>query len=806
MTGFCAALGVSVAWLLLLAWVVGRTPSRRATEPLDAMAVAASAPGAAIVLAVGALVLAAWSIRHLVLQYLARRPGRIEVGRFAQPARLTDADAEELTIRFRRLLSTLRLQAPTPVPGAAPEGDFVDVLSRNGMDARNLLGSLLGLLRAAKPGHAYEVRGVLLDRNEHPRHGVAIEVLRLPSQSLLSATVWGATWDEVLTEAADEATAAILPHTRRCLAPWGTWRGRVMPRGLLHAHEQGARFEQQRRYDEALRAYYRAVEADPKNMPLRLRLGQLQERMGLFLDALATYWGMEVTRAGSPDGWQFEPGARERRRALHSARYRRNVLLGGRVLTEQWRTVPDDPAWPSRRDEQRERLRTCLRPRLREALRPYAEDDATLDEALAEPTGDDKRIFLSLRRLFACYALADCKELRRELRLRRGSVTTASVRLTEVCIDVRLASVEHEMRVLRGGDEAPGRAWPPDPEALRQRIRQIERTWLPPSRSFRSWHEQYTAASAYALALQDEELTDETLRTTLAERAVCRLQHATNRADSAFVASRRDWLVSEDPDLIGLRTRPEFREFEMLFLPTAGVTRPRPRNVQQLDGARYVRALLAATAEEWHAAWHRRADDARRSLDIHVLEGWFQDELEAWRRTRAVALHHRHSLTRFELLEDIRQCADRYGFQRPVVAFPRYETASLTLSDDVGCDEAAVRSVRERGQRLRRLAEILRTAMPGEASEMLDELEQWRDSLRARDASAQPVPRAELERLCEHHAALWQLLGQWLDAPQVSATGAERQFFDMTDRTRLLWRAGRNEDARRPPHVVSSSS
>ena len=314
MAGFCTALGVSVVWLLLLAWVVGRTPSRRATEPLDAMAVAASAPGAAIVLAVGALVLAAWAIRHLVLQYLARRPGRIEVGRFAQPARLAEADAEELTIRFRRLLSTLRLQAPTPVPGAAPEGDFVDVLSRNGMDARNLLGSLLGLLRAAKPGHAYEVRGVLLDRREGPRHGVAIEVLRLPSQSLLSATVWGATWDEVLTEAADEATAAILPHTRRCLAPWGTWRGQVMPRGLLHAHEQGARFEQQRRYDEALRAYYRAVEADPKNMPLRLRLGQLQERMGLFLDALATYWGMEVTRAGSPDGWQFEPGARERRR------------------------------------------------------------------------------------------------------------------------------------------------------------------------------------------------------------------------------------------------------------------------------------------------------------------------------------------------------------------------------------------------------------------------------------------------------------------------------------------------------------
>jgi hypothetical protein len=803
MAGFSMALGVSAAWLLLLGWLVGRTPARRATEPLDAIAVAASSPGVAIVLAVGALVLAAWAIRQLALQHLARRPGRIEVGRFAEPARLADADAEELTIRFRRLLSTLRLQAPTPVPGAAPEGDFVDVLSRNGMDARNLLGSLLGLLRAAKPNHAYEVRGVLLDRRECPRHGVAIEVLRLPSQTLLSATLWGATWDEVLTEAADEATAAILPHTRRCLAPWGTWRGQVMPRGLLHAHEQGARFEQQRRYDEALRAYFRAVEADPMNMSLRLRLGQLQERMGLFLDALATYWGMEVTQAGSPGGRRFELGADERRRALDSARYRRNVLLGGRVLAEQWRTVPDDSSWPSRRDEQRKRLRDCLRPRLREALRPYAEDGATLDEALAEPAGDDKRIFLSLRGIFARYALADCKELRRELRRRRGSVTTASVRLTEVCIDVRLASVEHEMRLLTGGDDAPVRAWPPDPDDLQRRIRRIERTLLPLSRSFRSWHEQYNAASAYALALQDQDLADKTLRTTLAERAVCRLQHATRRADSAFIASRRDWLVSEDPDLIGLRTRPEFSEFEMLFLPTAGVTRPRPRNVQQLDSARYVRALLVATAGEWHAAWHRRADDARRSLDIHVLHGWFQDELEVWLRTRAVALHYRHPLSRFELLEDIRRCADRYGFQRPVVAFPRYETASLSLSEDVDCDEAASRSVRERGQRLRRLAEILRTGMPGEPSEMLDELEQWRDSLRARDAAGQPVPRAELERLCKHHAALWQLLGQWLDASEASAGGAERQFSDMTGRTRLLWR---DEDDRRPPHAVSAAS
>ena len=33
----------------------------------------------------------------------------------------------------------------------------------------------------------------------------------------------------------------ILPQTRLCRAPWGAWRGYVMPSGLLHAFEEGAR-------------------------------------------------------------------------------------------------------------------------------------------------------------------------------------------------------------------------------------------------------------------------------------------------------------------------------------------------------------------------------------------------------------------------------------------------------------------------------------------------------------------------------------------------------------------------------------
>src|SRR4051812_31231830 len=134
--GFSTGVAAAAAALLALAWVVGRRSPGRPDSTFEAMLNSASRPGAAIVLAFATLVLAAWSLRHLVLHGLAWLPGRIEVGQFAVGSNLTGGDAEQLTISFRRRLATLCLQAPTPVPGAKPEGDFVDVLSGTGMDAR----------------------------------------------------------------------------------------------------------------------------------------------------------------------------------------------------------------------------------------------------------------------------------------------------------------------------------------------------------------------------------------------------------------------------------------------------------------------------------------------------------------------------------------------------------------------------------------------------------------------------------------------------------------------------------------------
>jgi hypothetical protein len=785
---WCAGVLVSGAVLVELAYLIGRDVKGSPDGTPDAVLTAASSPGVAVAIAFGAVVLGAWCCRHLVLHWLAWWPGSIHVAEFKSAT--PDVDVEDLTMTFRRRLSSLQIQSPTPVPGAAPAGDFLDVLDRNGVDPRNILGSAVGLLRAAVPTHAFEVRGVLLTREEQPRHGVAIEVIRLPSEGTMSATVWGETWDVALRKAAHEATGAILPQTRRCRAPWGVWRGQIMPSGLLHAYEEGARLEHDHRYDEALDAYYAALGLDPMNMVLRLRIGQLQERLGLHVDALAMYLGM--CASNRPAGVRLPRllyrgrGRRERRRALVSARYRRDVLLGGRVLAEQWRAVPEDPA--NRRDEERQRLRRCLRGQLAGKLAPYASSERVA-RALAEPEAEDLDTFLLLRELTARYAIDSATRLRRKLRRRvtdrRATLTPATVRLTEECIGTRLRWV----RYARGADSD----WPPSAKELNRSIRRIELgVWrfLPARlqwRSFRRWHEHYNAACAYALPLQDETLNEQTA-TTLARWAVARLQKATARADSAFIASRREWLVSQDPDLDGLRARPEFGQFEVMHLPSNSITPRRPPFVQQLENSRYVGALLVATARQWQAAWRRRREELEGGPDVRTLLQWFHDELQTWTDTAAVARHYRHSVTRLTLIRNLQACAWRYGFEAPVVAFPRYEDDPLeeSLQGDP-CGRAARAAVKTADDRLAALRDMLGEHRD-ERGRMLADLDSWGATLRRQDAAGHAASPYLVAQLCDCHAALWQLLHQWLEAGEESAARAEHEFRSQCARTRRLWR------------------
>jgi hypothetical protein len=740
------------------AYLAGRPQPKNAVGIGETLASVAGRPPVALAIACAALLHAAWCVRHLILHWLAWWPGRIEVTTFTAGTPLTDANAEQLTLQFRQRLMTLHLQAPTPVPGAATEGDFLDVLGRNGMDARNPLATLIGLLRAAKPTHAYEVRGVLSERAEIPRYGVTVRVLRLPSEGSAPVTQWGETWEIALRKAADEATAMILPQTRLCRAPWGAWRGYVMPSCLLHAFEEGARLERSRRYDEALATYWRAVELDPLNMVLRLRVGQLQERLGLYLDALATYWGMAETsqppRPANP--LRERRGRRERHRALLSARYRCNVLLGGRVLAKQWVTTPDAKCRANRRDEQRRQLRDCLSPLLQRRLEQFG-SRSRVKWALADASQTEDIRFLELRTLFARYALQDCARMRVELRFRdRATLTAETVRLTELSISLRLDWVRHTSARLRR--RRAWVRWPPAPSELDERIRRIEGR-----RPFRHWHEQYNAACAYALALHDQRLGDVD---TLAARAVNRLEQATARADSGYVASRRDWVLSEDPDLKGLRGRHKFQVFELLYLPSDPGVASRPRNVQQLENSRYVRDLVVQTAERWWEAWRAHGDQAPAAPGTPAVRKWFDDERRAWDGLREVALNFRHPRTRFGLINDLRAGAAQHGFARPAVPFPRYDDEPLRDQD---CEAAYKSEITRADDRLANLA--------GLVDKVIDDLARWQTALRSLEADGRPVPAVVLRRRCVHHAALWQLLVHWFEARDEHASGRAEEDF-----------------------------
>src|SRR6185503_5493667 len=248
------------------------------------------------------------------------------------------------------------------------------------------------------------------------------------------------------------------------------------------------------------------------------RIGHLQERMGLFLDALATYWGIEETLSGQPFFTYRGAARRQNRRAQLSGRYRRLVLLGGRVLTEQWRAAPEPEE--SKRDHRRVELRACLRPDLQRALeRRLKITDANAKRRLAAALSehglgrwkeqDDDPYFRALRHVFAEYAVLESRSLAWRLRRRffdgRTTLSPSTALVTAECIRIR----QERLAFLRD----PDNRWPTPPALIGDRIAKIEKRGL--RRSFRLWHEHYNAACAYSLALQDTDHVTGRVRHTL---------------------------------------------------------------------------------------------------------------------------------------------------------------------------------------------------------------------------------------------------------------------------------------------------
>ena len=328
--------------------------------------------------------------------------------------------------------------------------------------------------------------------------------------------------------------------------------------------------------------------------------------------------------------------------------------------------------------------------------------------------------------------------------------------------------------------------WAPNTgEDLHDRIAKIE------AGGFGLWHEHYNAACVYALPLRDQSI-DATVRDDLAFRAVDRLATATALAESAHIAGRRDWVLSEDPDLDGLRTHALFKDFEALYFPADVRTALRPKHPQKLESSRYVSDLVATTALFWEQRWHERGRTLGEQPDVHTVLKWWEEECEAWDLLRKVALDYRHWGTRFELLEHLRAWAHEYGTEPPELEFPRYEEKPFPEADVVRGppDRLARSAVRTAERRLEAIHKATANIAQSGAREQVQSLKLLQSTLREFDVKGRAPRRFVLAALCDHHAALWQLLREWLVAPtKEDGARAGRKFREQVGNTACVWGA-----------------
>jgi hypothetical protein len=278
---------------------------------------------------------------------------------------------------------------------------------------------------------------------------------------------------------------------------------------------------------------------------------------------------------------------------------------------------------------------------------------------------------------------------------------------------------------------------------------------------------------------------------------------------SSHAAERRDWVLSEDPDLDGLRESLAFKHFEAIFFPSPAPTPRRPRRASRLESSRYTYALLADTAHRWESVWHQRRDLVVSRLDPAVVIQWTKDEAHAWEIVARMAREYRHWPARRELIDEMSAWSARYGFDPLVVAMPRF-VCDTALADDstekyAELRKAVKRQLTDNDMRLDRLRDRLAliagsdgngaakpdvprprtnghrrassstaSLRPGEP--LLRQFARLQDELSARDFWHRATPSEVLQAACDVHAAMWQRLHEWLEAPEGGESAARKDF------------------------------
>jgi hypothetical protein len=741
------------------------------------------------------------------------------------------APVVQLGMYFRQRLSDLRLTAPTATPGARTSVDFVDLLETSKFDPKQPFAAIGRLLRVVRPTHAYEVRAKLLRRDEQPSLGVALEVIVLPRRRTTLRTYWRDTWEEALDRAARGVSAQVVPRSRHSdRGTWTGWRRLTLDEKLFDLHHQAQRLLGEQRYEEALDHCYEAVRRDPGNGYLRYALGAMQEELALYLDAYLTYGAIP----GSLDVPKDRRHRRANARIAFLARYRQTILLGyGERLAEQWLPPPPE-AVDSRRSKELRGLRERLRPVLKRAfaaldvqpadlrrLNLRGDLEAGLDELLDERAHLDsveqgenglgrplkrrerhdnrarreRRLHLffqllgagGVRTLLADYGGPKLKHV-------DTGVTPTSLDLLPAWADVRVRRARHLLRSevarQRARTKPLGRAarrtlerrdssrWPPAPDEIRGLWAEAPlvggRSLEERLRTSTAFADHYNAACTFAIGLLAHRARHDPRGKprvdALAEAAVGELVRAANVGGSSMLASRWDRILSDEPDLDGLRPEPAFQRFETERLPSPRPAPVRPLSIVRLKASRYSVRLAYLCAERLEAAWHARAEEAG-DTDIHRALEWWRDEQGAWRLARDLALHHRHWQTRLDLINEMQGFAERNGMVPFRVVHPTYAEQPIEGNRDQ-VEREARHETHFSDMRMSILAKALSPieagSLPGAGA--------WEEHLLALDDAGERLPAGTRKRLADNRAAVWGLVRQAFSEPAVEDVAARERF------------------------------
>ncbi|WP_410594986.1 hypothetical protein [Amycolatopsis sp. lyj-23] len=778
-------------------------------------------------------VLALYFVGKARLEAAAYRANQIDIRVFVDERPEGSHDREidsavELTATFKRFLNDSRLYTPTPVPGAGSSYDFLQIVEHAGDAAEGWWKAVTKLIRLAQPPAAFTVTGTVRPGNTPGRHQLILELVRVPRFAASPLVLEDTNWPRVLHRAANSVAALVIPRSAyvRTNIHWAAWRGAKIPCELFDAYQRANHFITNRRYDEALAEYYRAVSLDPANVYIRLEIAALQEQLDLHLDALATYDDViTVCSRGHPRlaRWWIGPdfarqprhAGRGRDVALLIARYRHALVLGhGDSVAGSWwvrRTTAGVPG--DARARRRAELREAIELRFRRYVdldvrtRPYAIPrekrlelhrrvlrvpvaELLVSEATPAQLAEYNQRAAEMRSYFCALSqyeierlIADYRRFGRRWRRSWHQLTNRALDLSLVWAVVRRAMADVEPVTgavpepqpaypgsrVRLADVCPDRRWPPSPAALD--------TTVEAAGPRRSWEECYNAASVYAVSLLEvgprgeRDLRDRArnprlvgeARDEVARRAVRELYHAATISHSGRLPERRSWVMGEDPDLAALRGHELFRVFEMVTFSPDRAAPLRPQRAHVWEQVSYVRELVAEMAGCRAHFWRAHALDEGPPPDGRTRDRWRSADRDAWRTLASLAAGKQDWYTRYQAICAFRAWSAECGYPGSIPGFPLY------------CEE--------------RLHAQLRGAAGPRAKTNLDANVVVREYVRLCDRRLDHLV-ADIAELAEQSviddfagcAELWAALGSWFDDAIADGSSAD----DRRERFRKL--------------------